>query len=197
VISVLVSADSAVVRAGLAAMVGSSDRLALAGTAHGWADLAERVEEVHPEVMLVDAGSRGEDVAAQVAVHAAGPPMLLLTDEQGLPLVKAGARGVLPAGVGIAEIVAAIEAVTAGLVVVHPDALEPATVGTDRGGLTAREVEVLRMLAEGLANKEIAHRLGISEHTVKFHVSALFGKLQASSRTEAVTLGVRLGLILL
>jgi NarL family two-component system response regulator YdfI len=197
VISVLVASASEVVRAGLAAMVGSSERLALAGTANGWTDLAERAEEFHPEVVLMESGSRGEDISAQVGTYVGGPPLVLLTDEAGLALVKAGARGVLPVGVGVSEIIATIEAVAAGLVVIHPEALEPVVTGMDRGGLTAREVEVLRMLAEGLANKEIAYRLKISEHTVKFHVSALFGKLQASSRTEAVTMGVRQGLIML
>ena len=63
--------------------------------------------------------------------------------------------------------------------------------------LTPREVEVLHMLAEGLGNKTIARRLGISEHTVKFHVGSIFSKLNASSRTEAVTVGVRQGLVML
>jgi len=62
--------------------------------------------------------------------------------------------------------------------------------------LTPREIEVLRMVAEGLGNKEIASRLGISDHTVKFHISSIFAKLGASSRTEAVTVGIRQGLIM-
>ena len=61
--------------------------------------------------------------------------------------------------------------------------------------ITSRETDVLRMLAEGLVNKEIAARLGISEHTVKFHISSILDKLDASTRTEAVTLGIRRGLI--
>jgi len=61
--------------------------------------------------------------------------------------------------------------------------------------ITSRETEVLRMLAEGLVNKDIAMRLGISEHTVKFHISSILDKLGASTRTEAVTVGIRLGLI--
>ena len=65
------------------------------------------------------------------------------------------------------------------------------------GVLTPREVEVLRMLADGTSNKEIAFQLGISEHTVKFHVASILSKLNAGSRTEAVTLGVRMGLIYL
>ncbi|HSB14037.1 MAG TPA: LuxR C-terminal-related transcriptional regulator, partial [Bryobacteraceae bacterium] len=67
----------------------------------------------------------------------------------------------------------------------------------DVSALTARELEVLRMMAEGAANKIIAWKLGISEHTVKFHVASILAKLGASSRTEAVTIGIRKGLILL
>jgi DNA-binding NarL/FixJ family response regulator len=63
--------------------------------------------------------------------------------------------------------------------------------------LTPREIEVLRMMAEGLGNKEIAARLGISDHTVKFHISSILAKTGASTRTEAVTLGIRMGLILI
>jgi two-component system, NarL family, response regulator YdfI len=198
VITVLVAASSEVVRAGLAALLASSSRLTVSGLANGWADLTERADAVQPNVVLIEAGSRGEDVAAQVVAFVAGggsPPLVLLVDEASVNLLKAGARGVLPAGVGATEIVAAIEAVAAGLVVLHPEALEPAL--SVEGGLSSREVEVLRMLAEGLANKEIAYRLGLSEHTVKFHIAAIFGKLHVSSRTEAVTTGIRQGLILL
>ena len=63
--------------------------------------------------------------------------------------------------------------------------------------LTGREIEVLRLLAEGLGNKEVASRLGISDHTVKFHISSILAKLGAGRRTEAVTIGIRMGLILL
>jgi DNA-binding NarL/FixJ family response regulator len=88
--------------------------------------------------------------------------------------------------------------------VVHPDAaatLVPAagtaTIEAPAQPLTPREIGVLRMLGEGLGNKTIASRLGISEHTVKFHVGSIFVKLGAASRTEAVARGVRQGLILL
>jgi len=102
------------------------------------------------------------------------------------------------------EIVAAIAAAAAGLVALRPDVIAPLlpTRSRTRGGegapiqpLTRREVEVLGMLADGLGNKLIAARLGISEHTVKFHVAAIFGKLDVGSRTEAVRRGIRRGLI--
>ena len=104
------------------------------------------------------------------------------------------------------EIVAAIQASVVGLVVLHPDALHSVLSPIPSGDqselessdqiLTPREIEVLRMIAEGLGNKEIASKLRISDHTVKFHISSIFAKLGASSRTEAVTIGIRGGLIM-
>ena len=98
----------------------------------------------------------------------------------------ASLRGVLPRDAGTGEILAAIEAVAAGLVALHPEALDalrrrgPARAASDPAQpLTARELEVLGMLAEGLGNKAIAARLAISSHTAKFHVAAIMGKLGA------------------
>ena len=84
-----------------------------------------------------------------------------------------------------------------GLAVFSPHHLDAHAGQRISATLTARETEVLRMIAEGLANKEIAWRLGISEHTVKFHVSSLLGKLGAGSRTEAIGAGIRQGVIML
>jgi len=103
--------------------------------------------------------------------------------------------------------VKAVDAAASGLVVLDGPGLEmllraPSTVsiGGAEGlleALTPREIEVLRLLAAGLGNKEIASRLRISDHTVKFHVASVMGKLGASSRTEAVTLGIRHGLVMI
>jgi DNA-binding CsgD family transcriptional regulator len=73
----------------------------------------------------------------------------------------------------------------------------PVPVSAASAALTARELDVLRLVAEGDANKEIAWKLGISEHTAKFHVASILGKLNAGSRTEAVTIGIRRGLVLI
>jgi NarL family two-component system response regulator YdfI len=123
--------------------------------------------------------------------------------------LRMGARAVLPAELPRSQLLAALEAVSHGFVVAMPVAAEtiiipsetsaPVTNGIEEllEPLTPRELEVLRMVARGLANKEIAARLSISEHTVKFHVAAILGKLGAASRTEAVALGIRYGLVLL
>jgi two-component system, NarL family, response regulator YdfI len=139
------------------------------------------------------------------------PPIVLLTDDlrRGAERdrLRAGVRAVLPHDTGAPEIVAAIEAAAAGLLALHPDAVpglgsrpaptRGAWARAAEEALTPRELEVLAMLAEGLGNKAIATALGISGHTVKFHIAAILAKLGAGSRTEAVTIGVRRGLVML
>ena len=116
---------------------------------------------------------------------------------------SAGVRGLLLRDVGVDALVSAIISVSQGMVVLDPGlaaAALPATRPRDDPPvehLTHRELEVLRLLAEGLPNKTIAPRLGISEHTVKFHVNSVMVKLGASSRTDAVVAATRMGLILL
>jgi len=122
--------------------------------------------------------------------------------------LSAGARAVLDRSASRNEIIAAVKAVSAGLVVVAPqllarlfneapfaDELFKASAG--RARLTRRELEVLAAMADGASNKAIARRLGISFHTAKFHVAAILAKLDADSRTEAVAKAAQLGLVML
>ncbi len=120
--------------------------------------------------------------------------------------LRAGVRGVLPRDATPEQLRAALEAAAAGLVVVHRSEVSvviPAPAGLSPPirelpePLTPREREVLQMISAGLGNKEIAGKLSISDHTVKFHVAAILGKLGASTRTEAVSIGIRHGLVLL
>jgi DNA-binding NarL/FixJ family response regulator len=130
-----------------------------------------------------------------------------LSEEWARELLGTRAAGAIGRSAQPAEIVAAIEAVTAGLIVFSPGliagALPPpgaarkSSPGTLRDPLTPRELDVLRMLADGLSNKEVALQLHISEHTVKYHLSSVFGKLGVSSRTEAVMTGIQRGIILI
>jgi DNA-binding NarL/FixJ family response regulator len=112
---------------------------------------------------------------------------------------RTGAQGALSQDVTPAQIVAAVRAAAAGLIVMPAEegnALLPhSQVEELAEALTPREMDVLEMLAEGLSNKLIAHRLSISDHTAKFHVNSILAKLNAGTRTEAVTRGIRLGLI--
>ena len=151
---------------------------------------------------FADGALAPEELPSQVV-----PVVLLVRDpaEAWTNALRHGAKAVLPSNASVAQIAAAIEAVAAGLFVFDAEdvdeILPPRTLDHSTEPLvepmTPREIEVLRAMAEGLANKEIAARLGISENTVKFHVGSVMGKLGAASRTEAVMLGIRHGLVLL
>lgn len=111
-------------------------------------------------------------------------------------VLRAERGAILSRDATVEQIAHALRAICAGLLV-FDGSLTPRPDSEDEllTELTARELQVLRLLAEGLSNRDIAERLGISEHTIKFHIASILGKLQASSRTEAVTRGVRSGLI--
>jgi two-component system nitrate/nitrite response regulator NarL len=152
------------------------------------------VVDADPDVLVIDTGNRG--LAA--LPPAGGAPVVALIAGAGAAALRAGARAALPRESGPEEIAAAVQAVAAGLLVLHPDladAPEPTRVAGAL--LTTRERQVLSMLADGLGNKTIAARLGISDHTVKAHVAAVFEKLGVSTRAEAAAVGLRRGLIAL
>jgi DNA-binding NarL/FixJ family response regulator len=203
VIRLLIAASSAVVRAGLEALAASSPELQVVGS---FPDLSG-ADGLHPDVVL--AALLVDEIPPP---NSAGlPPLVLLTHDLQpvwtLEALRLGVRALLPRDVSQAEILAAVEAAANGLAVLDPQDLDallsstapaPAPAEAEAGAstLTARELEVLRMMAEGAANKIIAWKLGISEHTVKFHVASILARLGASSRTEAVTIGIRKGFVL-
>lgn len=164
-----------------------------------------------PDVVLLDP-SPGGDASSAVAPPAdASSRTLLLTEhlseEWVRELLGTRAAGVVSLEATPEEITAAIEAVVAGLIVFSPELLNSAlpqsspprsvSAASQREALTPRETDVLRMLADGLSNKEVALQLRISEHTVKYHLSSIFGKLGVSSRTEAVMVGIQRGVIMI
>jgi DNA-binding NarL/FixJ family response regulator len=117
--------------------------------------------------------------------------------------LNASINAILTRDAGPEDLLLAVQAAEAGLVLLHPtsvrglfpDQFRPAPDGSALEELTGREGQVLRLVSAGLGNKEIAARLAISEHTVKFHISSILGKMNVTSRTEAVSLGIRRGLI--
>lgn len=125
-------------------------------------------------------------------------PLLVLTDDPQLA-ADASLAGVLPLAASSARIIAAVAALAEGLQVRLPSAPDqPGFAASDSAArplLTPREIEVLALVGEGMSNKTIARRLGISAHTVKYHLEAVFAKLAVRSRAEAVTRGLRHGLL--
>jgi two-component system, NarL family, response regulator YdfI len=210
---ILIGASSQVVREGLESLLAVAPTFNVVGSFSMDSALA-RIEDLQPDVLLLDLESPADDsmpLAMESEARRFTSAIVVLTDPTenswAVDALRSGVRAILPRDAVSEEIVAAIQAAATGLVVLHPDALhslllpmpsgeEPETDLSDHI-LTPREIEVLRMMADGLGNKEIASRLGISDHTVKFHISSMFAKLGASSRTEAVTIGIRQGLIML
>lgn len=195
-IQVLVATTSAILQAGLEALIQTSPNLQLVSSARS---LTQAINILKPDVVIVAQDGQEEEMLDAWN----GSSLILLSDHWAPEVLRSGVKAILPLDSSASAIVAAVEAVAVGLIVLHPDFSErllqnvPATRSMTTQTLTPREVEVLNMLAEGTGNKTIASRLGISEHTVKFHIGSIFNKLGVSSRTEAVTLGVRQGLILL
>jgi DNA-binding NarL/FixJ family response regulator len=212
VIRVYIVAASPLTRAGLRSMLADT-RLDTVGSAADFESISGQLVDAEPDVVLVEtaADTHEELLSALEDSEVAQECAVIVLSEQPKAALfsralRAGVRAVLPREVTPEQLRAALEAAAAGLVVVHPAELEtvlPAPVGSPAAldelpePLTPREREVLQMLATGLANKEIAARLVISEHTVKFHVASILGKLGASTRTEAVSTGIRRGLVLL
>jgi two-component system, NarL family, response regulator YdfI len=212
-IRVLIVASSSISRSGLETLLRASSSLQIVGLISDFGELSEKVEELQPDVVVVEITGQDTTFPEEIPKLSEEAPVaiVLLVDdansERDLDALRNGARAVLPRNMSPDGIIAAVEAVGAGLAVLLPEGLDsllregsvshrsvsPPLVEA----LTPREIEVLGMMVEGWGNKEISMRLGISEHTVKFHVASIMGKLNASSRTEAVTSGIRHGLIML
>jgi DNA-binding NarL/FixJ family response regulator len=201
---VLVIADDPLARAGLASLLGGNDSLVVTAQVAAQPDLLEALDLYKPDAVLWDLGWGGGAVGERLAdVRDATTPVLaLVADEtQASEAWASGVAGILPRAARGPALVASLQAAAQGLAVVAPE--YRALLARPRGSalqalpdpLTAREREVLGLIAEGLANKTISQRLGISEHTVKFHVNSVMGKLGAQSRTEAVSLAVRMGIV--
>src|ERR1700722_11621827 len=204
-IRVAVVASSAVRRAGLESIVRSHAEFHLAGSFGAVASLVSFARSAELDVLVIDSDS----IRDLLQEPTSGAAIVLLTelgDARSISrLLRSGVRAILSRESEPDDVLSAIYAAYDGLVLLSATTAETlAAVYGDQSlesedelseEITSRETDVLRMLAEGLVNKDIAARLGISEHTVKFHISSILDKLGASTRTEAVTLGIRRGLI--
>lgn len=208
---VLVVANSPLARAGLTALLDGVDGIMLIGQSAGDADLPDALDIYQPDALIWDMGWEPLQNLDRLGEVGAIPVLALTADdatalEAAAALIGAGVRGLLPQAASVEMLAAALHALGQGLVVLPPEiadglranpVLDHDAPDALVNGLTPRELEVIHLIAEGLPNKTIAGRLGISEHTVKFHVNAILTKLGAQSRTEAVVRATRLGLIAL
>jgi two-component system, NarL family, nitrate/nitrite response regulator NarL len=191
-----VLADSVAVRTGLATLLGASGDIRVTHTLDGAHAPSLGGDEVDVVVHDVPTGVTAEEALTRTPPHV---PVLALVDapERARELVRAGAAGVLHRDASGERLAAASVAVASGLAVFDHDALGAllAPTGAEVSTLSAREREVLELVADGLSNKLIAERLGVSEHTAKFHVRSLLDKLGADTRADAVARAARRGLL--
>ena len=203
-IKIAIISPVAALRFGIRSMLAGQPDIQMMGEAVG-----SGMMEVSPEVdVFITAGAPllARDINTLREVHAQAPVLALVSsaDEARVAagVLAGGIWGLLPLEVEAVELLAAIRALAQGLMVISAlfsDVLvspQGPVVQDDRvEELSAREKEVLNLLAQGLANKQIALRLGISEHTAKFHISSILGKLGVFNRTEAVRKGVQFGFV--
>jgi DNA-binding NarL/FixJ family response regulator len=201
-IRVLVADDHPIVRAGLATVVSQQLELELVGEAADGAEAVTIVRERRPDVVLMDLRMpRMDGVTAIRAIRAEFPDVrvLALTTYEGdvdiHRALEAGARGYLTKDMLLTDVLSAIRAVHGGERVIPAPVAARLAEFTPRTDLTQRETEVVRLVARGLSNREIAEVIGRSDETVKLHLKNIFSKLGVADRTEAVTLAISRGIL--
>lgn len=213
-IRLLVVDDHNLFRQGLIRILGDYPQLQIVGQAANGQDALALVGQLQPDVVLMDVNMpvlSGPDAVRQMRARFPGLPVVMLTvserDEDLFDAIRAGARGYLLKNVGAAELLDALQRVHAGEAILAPtmavrlldefrslaeNAPKEAAPVDD---LSERELDVLRLVAQGLSNKEIADSLGLSEHTVKTHLANILEKLHLRSRAHAAAYAVQAGLV--
>jgi DNA-binding NarL/FixJ family response regulator len=212
-ISVCLVDDQTLVRQGIRSLLELSDDIRVAAEAVDGAQAIEVIPQAKPDVVLLDMrmpGMSGLDVLNALAQKNALPPTIILTtfddDQLVLAGLKAGARGYLLKDVSLEQLVEAVKTVAGGGSLVAPVVTQRLLTGLERmqndftsldqpDPLTERETEILRLMASGYSNKEIANSLSVAEGTVKNHVSNILSKLGVRDRTRAVLKAFELGIV--
>jgi DNA-binding NarL/FixJ family response regulator len=211
VIRVFIADDQLLVRQGIRTLLEMDDGISVVGEAADGIEATARVPSTPVDVLLLDIRmphKNGLDVLRELAAASSLPPTLILTtfDDSDVVLdgIRAGARGFMLKDVSYDQLIAAIRAVAGGATVFQPAVTERLLRVADRvhvdtdtpmERLTGREVEVVRLMAGGYSNKEIAHALGTAEGTIKNHVSSILAKLGVRDRTRAVLKALEAGLL--
>ncbi|HWL07607.1 MAG TPA: response regulator transcription factor [Planctomicrobium sp.] len=202
VIRVVCVDDHPLVRKGIASILNNEPDIALVAEAENGLEAIQRYRDLQPDVLLLDLRMPvldGISAVKQIREEFPDARIIALTsfdgDQEIYRALEAGIRGYLLKESVHSEILDAIRKVHAGGTLVSEEAMQRLTEYFPKSALTRREVEVLQLISQGLANKEIAAQLGTADGTIKMHVQNLLQKLDATDRTHAVTIGLRRGII--
>jgi DNA-binding NarL/FixJ family response regulator len=200
--SVLVVDDHALFRTGVANIINQEPDLRVVAEAANGAEAVEAYDRVQPDVILLDLRMpvmEGVEAVRRIRERDPRARVIVLTtydtDEEISRALKAGAKAYVLKDISADDLVGCIRDVLAGKTYIAPAAAAKLAEGVTRVQLTPRELSTLRLMADGKANKEIANELGISDRTVKTHLGHLFEKLGVASRTEAIKVATRRGLV--
>jgi DNA-binding NarL/FixJ family response regulator len=201
-IRILTVDDHPLLREGIAALVASQSDMKVVGEASNGLEALEKFRKHRPDITLMDLvmpGMKGVDAIIAIRAEFPDARIIVLTtytgDVQVLRALKAGARGYLLKGLLRKELLETVRAVHAGRKCIPPEIAAQIAEHAGDEALSPREIEVLRLIAGGNANKQIADKLSITEETVKGHVKNILAKLSANDRTHAVTIGLKRGII--
>ncbi len=204
VVSVLIVDDHPLLREGVAAVLEAEPDIRVVGEAADGREAISRFERLRPDVVLMDLqmpGVDGVEAIAEIRAIAPDARIIVLTtyagDVRALSALRAGASGYLLKSSLRRELIDTIRAVLGGQRYLHPAVAHDIAVNAIAEPLSDREIDVLRRVAQGAANKEIARALSLSEDTVKGHMRSIFSKLDVTDRTQAVTVAHRRGIIAL
>jgi len=201
-IRILCVEDHPVFREGLRTIIGCEPDMLLVGYAANAAQAIAEFRQLRPDVTLMDLrlpGANGTDVLIAIRGEFSQARVVMLTTSDGdadiQRAMRAGASGYMLKSMPMEELLGVIRSVHAGRKHIPPEVAVRLAEHLGDDDLTARELEVLRLIRDGYRNKQIADQLTISENTVNFHIKNLMDKLQANDRTHAVTIGLRRGLL--
>jgi two-component system NarL family response regulator len=203
-IRVIVADDHIVVRLGLVTLLNNQPDMQVVAEAASGQEVVELAREHKPDVVLMDLrmpGLAGDQTIRAVTGENPAVRVIVLTihkgDEAAYQALRAGARGYLIKDTPTREIVGAIRDVHAGRQRIEPAIAEQVAQRLGKSSLSAREIDVLKLIANGLSNKEVANELGVTEATAKKHMTSVLTKLGAKDRTHAVRIGLERGILTL
>jgi DNA-binding NarL/FixJ family response regulator len=201
-IRILIADDHPILREGVGSVIALQDDMVIAGEAETGVDAVRLFRELKPDIVLMDLRMPemgGVEAIGAIRAEAPDARIIVLTtysgDAKALEAMRAGASGFLLKSSLRRELLTAIRAVHKGQRHLHPDVAHEIALHAIGDALSAREIEILQMIAGGQSNKQVAWRLGVAEETVKSNIKSIFSKLNVSDRTHAVTTAARRGII--